>query len=179
MRRIAITTAFLALACATAAMADDAPGRVRTWAFGWEDGLTLRKAFGLWDVSLSAGPSDWLQRTDTYSWDTDLPDSTQGGLSHEYDDSRESGFVRVSAARELTRWRTLSLHGGCGVRYLWGNEWDTSVNYDSGGAVSYRRRTEYHEDRFSVDLGVRMAWRPVPIVSVQLRAGLVLTSIHG
>lgn len=165
------------LAAAVAAQDGDAE-RVRRWSVGWEEGLTLRRELGVWDVSLSAGPDDWLTEGQVYRWDDAWPDSLQGQLTDGDSHHGESGYVRLGGGRLLTAWREFSLHGTLGGQFTWSNEQD-SYTYYRGEPVADTRTVDSHEEAWRVDLGLRIAWRPVPFLGIQARLGLRLATATG
>lgn len=163
--------ALLVLAAAGgAAAADDAA--TRTWAFGWDDGLTLRHRLGSWQVGISAGPDDRLSDAYRQSFDPDLPDSLQGALTQDGTDRDESGFVRLSVARDLAAHRTLGLAALAAASYAWSNESRDDRNYDPWEADWRETRWLNEWDRFDVRLGARLAWRPVPFLTLETEFGL-------
>ncbi|MFO7607834.1 MAG: hypothetical protein R6X35_01370 [Candidatus Krumholzibacteriia bacterium] len=163
--------ALLVLATAGAAAAQD-DTTTRTWAFGWDDGLTLRHRLGAWQVGLSAGPDDRLTESYVQRFDPALPDSLAGAVTGENDSRRESGFVRLSLARDLAAHRTLGLAALTGLAYSWGNEsWDDR-SYDRWDNDWDERRRLTEWDSWSVQLGARLAWRPVPFLALETEFGL-------
>ena len=171
--------ALLLLAAPAAARDQDDGGRDRHWALGWEDGVTLRRDLGLWDVSVSAGPQDWLDNSDRYSWNTEWPDSLQGQVTSSYDDHHESGFVRLTVARQLGAWDDFTLHATGAGAYTWSNANGTSVHWYSSQPEPDRRVTASHEDAWAAALGFRLAWRPLPYLGLHTRLGVILRSETG
>lgn len=169
----------LLLSAASAAAGTGGGERARNWALGWEDGVTLRRALGPWDLGLSAGPDDWLWEQETYVWRADWPDSVQGTLDDEHKDHRESGYVRLGVARELTAWQTLSMQATLSGQYTWVNSEYKSVYYDWSSDNHETRTRDFHSDAYVVALGARIAWRPVPFISIQTRLGLAYRSLTG
>jgi hypothetical protein len=165
----------LLLAAAGPALAnDDTIDGGRRWALGWEGGLTVRHAFGPWDLSLTAGPDDLDADSERTTWDSTLPDSLQADPGRTTDYERDGRIVRLAAGRELTRHRTLSLHGTFGVMRRWVDVTNRSEDYYPDRTPRYWGVSTSEYDTWGFDLGLRMAWRPAPIVSIQVRAGLVL-----
>lgn len=163
--------ALLVLATAGAAAAQDDPS-ARTWAFGWDDGLTLRHRLGAWQVGVSAGPDDRLRDSYGHSFDPDLPDSLQGSLSQEETVRDESGFVRLSVARDVAVHRTLGLAALASAGYAWGNQSRDSRDYVRRDAGWRENRWLDEWDRYNVSLGARLAWRPVPFLTLETEFGL-------
>ncbi len=149
---------------------------MRRWSVGWENGITLRRAVGAWDFSVSAGPADWLSDEDTYDWNTDLPDSLQGFRRGTDNHRTESGFVRIGAARELAGWHEFSLHGTLDGMYDWSNAQDKYEDFRQVNGDYDRRVTDNDRREWSLALGLRFAWRPVPFLGIQTRLGLRIRS---
>jgi len=171
-----VACALLVLAAPALAQDGDQAERPRHWSVGWENGITLRRAVHRWDFSVAAGPADWLRDADTYSWGPALPDSQQGIRTVTDNHRQESGFVRLGAARELSRWREFSLHGTIDGTFDWSHSQDTYEDLSQGSGDYDRRVTDYDSETWTLAVGLRMAWRPVPFLGIQVRLGLRLSS---
>lgn len=163
--------ALLVLAIAGAVAAQDQPA-TRTWAFGWDDGLTLRHRLGPWQVGLSAGPNDHLSDSYRQSFDPDLADSLQGTLTQEGTDRDESGFVRLSVTRDVAAHRSLGLAALASAGYAWSNQSRDDRNYDLWDADWREGRRLDEWDRYDVHLGARLSWQPVPFLTLETEFGL-------
>ena len=122
MRRLTVWGLVLAVVCAADAAGAEGPDPDRRWGLGWDDGLTLRRLLGAWEVGVSAGPNDWLSDDFTHTFGADLPDSVDGALTDTRSNRRESGFVRLQVARAVGGHRTLQLSAVAGGRYSWSDD---------------------------------------------------------
>ncbi len=147
----------------------------RPWGFGWDGSPTLRRQLGRWQLAVTAGPDDNLSDSETLSFGPDLPDSVQGLLTDGDHSKRESGHVRLDVLREVARQDNLVFFGLFGSSYQWSD-------YESGSDYYYYRDEGYRLsresgfwDRWSLLLGGRLAWYPVPFVSLETDFGVVLS----
>lgn len=164
-------------ACALAALATGGAqageeARERSWGFGWDEGLTVRHRAGPWQFGLGAGPEDRLSDRYLQNFDPDLPDSLVGGVVEQSGARIESGFVRLSVARRAAAHRTLELAGLLGLAYSWGNEsWDNR-SYLAWEADWRESRRQTAWDQWTVQLGARLGWQPVPFLALETEFGL-------
>jgi hypothetical protein len=158
------------LGLAVASADETAPPR--GWGFGWDDGLTLRRWLGAWELGLAAGPDDELiqiERSARYATD---PPPFQGLVEVPQEERRESGWVRLRVGHLLRREGGLSLVVFSGLTYNWVDDQDKSWVLDpvAGGydGVEVNRFTH----RWAVDLGLRSAWSPLRWLSLEFSFGL-------
>ncbi len=147
--------------------------RERKWGLGWQEGLTLRRAMGPWQVGVSAGPDDWLRDIETRSWNDEEPDSLQGRLSDLDEDRRESGYVRLQVARRLVVEAPLAFMVETSLRYRWSDVrnrdeyWVPKYGYE-GSTTS-----DYFTKEWTLGLALRLAWRPLAMLTIETDFGLV------
>jgi len=157
------------LLAATAAMAEDA-ARARKWGLGWDQGLTVRRWLGSWELGVAAGPSDWLSESDQRSWDSTEPDSLQGRDSRHESSQRESGFVRLQAGRCVAGQGPLDLMAHVNFQYRWRDERRVYDWYylDRNSFETTDKWTE----TWTASAAVRLAWRPLDALSIETAFGL-------
>ncbi len=184
MRRAAAITAatlglfvVLGLSVAAAAARESAP----RWGFGWDPGdgsgrgLTLRHRLGRgWEVGLAAGPDDSKYDEDRLDWDSsDLPAPVE---THDvYGYRRESGWVRVTAARCFWRDGPFAAAALAGLTYSWSNEqwsdrWPVSTQTADSDYRNYRKNSR--TDLWRCALGLRPSWSATARLTVEFEAGM-------
>jgi hypothetical protein len=147
--------------------------RARNWGLGWENGLTLRRQLGEWQVGVTAGPNDSLSDHDVTLFENDLPDSLQGIVSSSRSSRTESGYVRLHLARRLASQRTLVLSGVLGGGYSWSDEGSGRSQFYFGDMDWSENRVDLFSETWQLRLGTRVAWYPVPFVSLEAEFGLI------
>lgn len=167
--RTCILLAVLLLATAAAAAGDDTV-RVRKWGLGWDNGLTLRRWVGTWELGVAAGPDDWLDESATRRWDTDEPDSLQGRESNYDEYRRESGFVRLQAGRRVANQGPLDLLAHANIQYRWRDQRSEYNRYYATYEVY--DRTDRWIETWTASLAIRLAWRPLDALSIETAFGL-------
>lgn len=145
--------------------------RARNWGFGWDSGLTVRRWLGDWELSLAAGPNDYLDKSEQRSWDTAASGEQQGALEVPRDDRREEGWVRLQAGFRAARYQTLAAVVYAGMVYNWRDAQQSST-YLSFDGLYDRRDVDRFAGRWVAELGFRPAWRPVPFLSIETAFGL-------
>lgn len=148
----------------------------RKWGLGWDHGLTARLWLGgVWELGLSAGPSDYLTTSEEHYYDTGQPPEWNEREEHkDRDDKRESGYVRLQAGRLVSRRGPLALVCFSGLQYEWS---DTRYSYE---IVS----TSYPEDSrinvrdidrsiWSLSLGLRPSFIVLDFLTIETAFGLI------
>ncbi len=149
------------------------------WAVGYADGAMLRRDLGGgWALDLAAGPDDDRHESDGQEWFTDPVDGTAGPLPSDDLDTRESGWVRVTAARRLAGGPRAELALSLGAGYTWRHEksefHDVST-YD--GTTTWRlEKRDGHEWR--VVLGLRQSFRLTERLSCETGLGVSYRDSH-
>ncbi len=144
----------------------------RPWGFGWDGNPTLRRQLGRWQLAVTAGPNDHLRDDNRISFGPDLPDSLQGITISDDHNKSESGFVRLDVLREIARQDNLVFSGLVGSSYQW-NDGESHRSSYYLPDLDYRERKEtWFWDRWSLRLGGRLAWYPVPMVSLEADFGV-------
>lgn len=148
------------------------PGRA--WGLGWDDGVTVRRFVGPWELGLSAGPYDHRGDDATVTTSPDLPDSLNGTVVGSSADRRESGFVRLQVARPVAAYRSLSLSAVAGATYTWTDESSTDLRFYTWDGDWRRERRDVFSDSWRVTAGARLSWFPVPFLSLETEFGLAM-----
>lgn len=175
MKRMTVTWCILVAAvCAAGTARAEGQDRGRAWGLGWDNGLTVRRLVGPWELGVSAGPNDARGDDYTYTSSPDLPDSVSGGLTDSTVDRRESGFVRLYAAHPLAAYRTLQLSAVGGAGYSWSDMSTTDRHYYAWDNGWRTERRDIFTDTWQVTAGFRVAWFPVPFLSLETEFGLSL-----
>ncbi len=159
-------------ASGAAAAAEEPP---RTWGLGWDDGLTVRRWLGAWELALAAGPDDQLVQEARTSWHTSAPPDYQGLVEVPRDDRRESGFVRGQVGRRVLRAGPLTAVAFAGLAYNWIDRQERSLLLDpvSGGYDELEVNGFTH--RWWWEIGLRPAWQPWRRLSLEFSYGLRYT----
>ena len=169
--RWSAASALILLLAAPALAGDDAPGRERVWGFGWDQGLTVRRWLGAWELSLAAGPNDYLDKSEQRVFDPDAPDDLQGALEVPADDRREEGWVRLQAGYRVARYQSLAAVAFTGLVYNWEDSQYSHIHLGQDGLYD-AYDTGRFTHRWALELGMRPAWRPVPFLSIETAFGL-------
>jgi hypothetical protein len=147
------------------------------WGFGYDGGLTLRRKLGgKWELGISGGPSDWLDKSIEEDHNSNnRPPGTEGSRRTDYNRRREGGFVAVHAGRTL--WQKGSFDLVCYLRgrHRWSNWSEYRESTSEGDIYGYPQswtRTEGESRDWAVSLGFRPAFRPVPWFSIEVGFGL-------
>ena len=152
----------------------EAADRERKWGFGWDDGLTLRRWLGDWELALSAGPNDYLSKTEERIWDPSDPIDLQGALEVPADDRREEGWVRFQVGHLAATYDDFGLVVFSGLTYNWRDVQNSSTALDYTGLYdSYD--WSYFDNNWILELGLRPSWRPVEFLSIEMAYGLRFT----
>ena len=174
---LGLVVVHLVMAAGVAAAAEEAE-RERDWALGWDNGIVLRRQLGLWHVGVTAGPNDRLADDESQVWNVDEPDSLQGRSDGESSEHRESGFVGLEIGRRVTAYRNFGLAATTGLQYRWADSRsETSWPWSSAIADGEDQRNhdiirDTFESSWILALGVRLSWRPLPIIGLELKYGL-------
>jgi len=170
LKRLVIWAA-LVLLMAGSATAGEAE-RDRPWGVGWDEGLTVRRWLGNWELALSAGPDDSLAKVESRSWNQGDPPAQHGALGGPLDDRRESGWVRLQGGYRVASQRTLALVGFAGLAYNWVDEQERTLTLDTltGNYDAWER--DRFTNRWLLSVGLRPSWRPTPFLSLEASFGL-------
>jgi hypothetical protein len=155
------------------ALAEDKEQFERKWGFGWDEGLTLRRQLGVWQIGLSAGPNDYRDDRSTDRFDPDYPDSLNGSPIQGYKVRRESGYVYLELARELVSRRNLEFSGTVGGMFNWNDFKAEEATYYVLDGETRMRIDEYFSKEWRLRVGAKLAWFVLPWLSVEKKFGLV------
>ncbi len=145
----------------------------RTWGFGYDHGLTVRAWLGgLWEVSLAAGPSDYLSKVESRSWLISSPSVQQGLLEVPEDVREEHGWVRMQVGRLIRQEGQFTVVGYGGVVYEWLNSQERSLVLHDLNNDYDTFELDRHTRRWIMSLGFRPAWQPVSFMTVEAAFGL-------
>lgn len=172
MKKIILATCLMVV-MAGVVYAEDSFSRERNWGFGWDNGLTLRRNIGLWQVGVSGGPDDYLEDSTTHISGNVFPDSLQGFMTEENSRKEESGFVRLDVARLVTQYQNFQVHGVMEGRYSWLDYQRSQLRYRQSSENWYENRDDRFTKRYSLSLGIRLTWFPLDFFSFEYDMGLV------
>lgn len=145
----------------------------QVWGLGWDDGLTVRRWLGTdWELAVSAGPDDYLTKTEHQAWLLSEPALQQGALQVPQDNRQERGWVRAQVGRLVTRREDLALVGYTGLVYTWIDYQERSLELDSLVGAYDTWELDRFTERWVLTLGVRPSWRPAAFLTVELALGL-------
>ncbi len=158
-------------AMAGQALAGERPER--GWGLGWDDGLTVRRWLGgRWELSVAAGPDDYLVKSETRVWRLSDPANQHGVLQVPVDNREEHGWVRGQVGYLVTRRGDLSLVGYSGLVYNWIDSQERALTLDSLVGEYDTWESDRFTERWVLTLGVRPAWRPLDFMTVEFAMGL-------
>ena len=143
----------------------------RPWGFGWDGNPTVRRQLGAWQLAVTAGPDVILRDYQHYDFDPGLPDSLVGFQTDDNKNDLKGGTVGLDVLREVARQDNLVFSGLVGGTYQWGDIERWSTDYYPDGEFR-DTRISGSWDRWTLRLGGRMAWYPVPFVSLETAFGL-------
>ena len=145
----------------------------RTWGIGWDHGLTARSWFGgVWEVSLAAGPDDYLSKIESRSWFLDTPSVQQGLLEVPEDVREEHGWVRAQVGRLIKEQGDFTVTGYGGIVYQWINRQNRSLTLHELNGDYDTFELDRHTRRWVFTLGFRPAWQPVSFLTIEAAFGL-------
>jgi hypothetical protein len=145
----------------------------QAWGFGWDDGLTVRRWLGTgWELALSAGPDDYLTKTESQAWLLSVPAQQHGALQVPEDHRQEHGWVRAQVGRLVTRRGDLALVGYTGLVYNWIDYQERSLVLDTLIGDYDTWESDRFTERWILTLGVRPSWRPTAFLTVEFALGL-------
>jgi hypothetical protein len=139
-----------------------------TWGFGWDDGLTVRRWLGAWELSLAAGPDDDLVQIESTDWNQADPALVEVPR----DERRESGWVRGQIGYRLQREGPLTLVGFAGLTYNWIDYQDKIASLDPVSGGYDVAETNRFTHRWAWEVGLRPAWNPYRWLTVEFSFGL-------
>ena len=145
----------------------------RTWGFGWDHGLTARAWInGLWEVSLAAGPDDYLTKVESRSWLLADPAGQHGFLEVPEDVREEHGWVRVQAGRLIRQQGDFTVTGYGGVVYEWVVHQERSLLLHDLNNDYDTYEQDRHTRRWIMTLGFRPAWQATSFLTIEAAFGL-------
>lgn len=172
-RRWPLRGAASLLAAALALAAGPATAAERPWGLGWDEGLTLRRWLGDgWELSVAAGPDDYLDQAESRAWNQADAPQLQGMVQVPLDEREEHGWVRLQVGRRLARDRTLGLVGFCGLTHEWIDRQERTLLLDPLVGDYDSWELDRFTGRWILAAGLRPSWRPAPALSVELAVGL-------
>ncbi|MCB1185027.1 hypothetical protein KDM41_16505 [bacterium] len=159
------------LGAGVAAAADAAAPR--TWGFGWDEGLTVRRVLvDVWELSVAAGPDDNLLKIEERAWDPYTPSVWDGVLEVPLDTREEHGWVRAQVGRRVAARGPLALTAFTGLTYNWIDGQERALVLDDlvGDYDSYER--DRFTERWILAAGLRPAWRATDFLTIEFAFGL-------
>lgn len=149
------------------------PRSAQTWGIGWDDGLTVRRWLGdSWELSVAAGPNDYLVKIESQTWNLRDPSQQHGTLEVPEDHRQEEGWVRAQVGHLVTRRGDFALVGYSGLVYSWNDYQERALvlNHLVGDYDTWE--LDRFTERWVLTLGIRPSWRPVDFMTVELAVGL-------
>ncbi len=148
----------------------------RAWGVGWDDGLTVRGWLkGRYELSLAAGPDDYLFKDQTRLWDTAYPSALQGRLQVPQDQREEHGWVRAQVGRLVLHQDQLSVVSYLGLTYEWIDHQELRLSLDELEGDYDKFELDRFTHHWALSLGLRPAWRVTPRFTVETSFGLQFT----
>ncbi len=145
----------------------------RTWGFGWDNGLTLRRWLGQhWELALAAGPDDFLAKAEKQAWLQSDPLLQHGALQVPTDVRQEQGWVRTQAGYLISRRQSLSLVAYAGLEYNWTDYQERSLVLDPLVGEYDTWELDRFTERWVLSLGLRPSWRPYDFLTIEWALGL-------
>ncbi len=144
-----------------------------TWGVGWDHGLTVRTWLAeRWELSVAAGPNDYLVKEETRSWLLTDPESHQGLLEVPNDVRQENGWVRLQVGRLLKKHGRFRATVYAGAVYEWivHQERDLLLHDLNNDYDSFE--LDRHTKRWIWTLGIRPSWQPTSFLTVETAFGL-------
>ncbi len=166
MRRTALILLCAGLP-ASVALAADGQESQRTWGFGWENGLAVRRQLSAkWEFGVSVNPWDsWWSRTRRVETSEAGDDPQVIENTYRYDGG--SKWVRSFLGYQLVRAGRFAFSVNLGAVYEWGHfREDIPLS-------TYSESFERDRDAWYLVLGLRPAFDPVPRLTVEFDFGLV------
>ncbi len=145
----------------------------RTWGFGWDHGLTARVWMGgVWEVSVAAGPDDYLSKVESRSWMLTDPSPQQGLLEVPEDVREEHGWVRFQVGRLIKHHNDFTVTGYGGVVYEWIVHQDRTLMLHDLNSDYDTFELDRHTRRWVMTLGFRPAWQATSFLTIEAAFGL-------
>ncbi len=145
----------------------------QAWGVGWDDGLTVRRWLGSqWELSVAAGPDDYLTQSETRQYFLADPSLQHGTLQVPQDNRQEQGWVRVQVGHLITRRDDLALVGYTGLVYNWIDYQERSLVLDRLVGDFDTWELDRFTERWILSLGLRPSWRPADFLTIEMAVGL-------
>ncbi|MCP4293341.1 MAG: hypothetical protein GY780_16065 [bacterium] len=145
----------------------------RKWGFGWDHGLSARMWIdGHWELSVAAGPDDYLSKTETRNWMLNAPPAHHGLLEIPEDIREEHGWVRIQGGRLIKNLDPFSIVGYAGLTYEWIVRQERSLTLEGLNTDFDTFELDRHTQRWIMTLGFRPAWQPTSFLTVEAAFGL-------
>lgn len=158
MGKILLVIAAL-LVLVAGAQAQQSAERERNWGLGWDDGLTVRRWLGSWELSLAAGPDDYLVKEEFWEWDSLDPEQVQGRLELPLDEREEHGWVRLRGGYGVIEQGPLQVTAFTGVTYEWIDHQERALELDSLVGDYDTFELDRFTDYWILEAGLRPSWR--------------------
>jgi len=173
LRRLVVPTVIVGLLLVKSTVTWGQNEIERNWGFGWDDGLTLRKWLGArWELSLAAGPDDFLNKSETRSWFLDTPAVQHGLLEIPEDIREEHGWVRFQLGRLVKKKDQFAVTAYGGVVYEWIVHQERSLMLHELNSNYDTFELDRHTQRWILTLGLRPSWQPTSFLTVETAFGL-------
>ncbi len=153
------------------ALANERPSQA--WGVGWDDGLTVRRWLGgQWELSLSAGPDDYLTKSESRQWFLSDPALQRGTLQVPADNRQEQGWVRMQLGHLVSRRQDVALVAYSGLVYNWIDYQERSLDLNRLVGDFDTWELDRFTERWVLTLGMRPSWRPTDFLTIELAMGL-------
>ncbi len=164
---------FIGLLLVLALPVQAAEQEAKAWGVGWEDGITVRRWLAdRWELSVAAGPNDYLVKTESQTWNLRDPAQQHGALEVPEDHRREEGWVRAQIGHLVTRRGDFSLVGYSGLVYTWRDYQERSLELNHLVGDYDTWELDRFNELWILTLGLRPSWRPVDFMTIELAVGL-------
>ena len=147
-------------------------GADRTWGLGWDDGLTLRRWLGDWELGLAAGPDDYLMKEEYWAWDGIDPEQAQGRLELPLDEREEHGWIRWRTGRLLVRQDKFAVTAFLGLTYEWIDHQERVLALDELVGDYDTFELDRFTDYWILEAGLRPSWMLTDRLSCEFSFGL-------
>lgn len=168
----ALLLIFQAPVAAVAESVATGPACERTWGLGWDNGLTLRRWVGEWELGLAAGPDDYLVKEEYWAWELVDPDQVQGRLELPLDEREEHGWVRLKTGRRLLQDQRLEATAFVGLTYEWIDHQERALTLDELVGDYDTFELDRFTDFWVLEAGVRPSWQVSRHLTCEFSFGL-------
>ena len=149
----------------------DSPSE-QTWGLGWDDGITLRRWLGDWELGFAAGPDDYLAKEEYWAWESLDPEQVQGRLELPLDKREEHGWVRLRAGKLLLKEDRLAVTAFLGMTYEWIDHQERALTLDELVGDYDTFELDRFTDFWVLEAGLRPSWRMADRLSCEFSFGL-------